>query len=142
MDALNALRDAIRSKAHIKYEKDGEPCSSLPEALSIVLPSGTFPKTTPTRLRKPNAPPTASDPEKEPGSFYRLDAVLLVWTLREAGVAEYMQNARSHQLLGALVSNTERKALGEWLEGRTDTYKNLVPLQSEHPTVFSFLMPN
>lgn len=137
MDALNALRDAIRAKAEIKYSNDKGPSSSLSEASSIVVPSGTFPKDTPTRLRKPNAPQSASDPKAEPTSFYRLDAVLLVWTLRDAGVAEYMQSARSHQLLGALVTNTERKPLVEWLEGRTNTYKNLVPLESMSSEWFS-----
>lgn len=134
MDALQALQDAIRLKTEIKFSNDNGPCSKLSESKTIIFPSASFSKDTPTRLRKPNAPQSASDPTAEPSSFYRLDAVLLAWTLKDAGVAEYMQSARSHQLLNALVANVDRKSLVEWLEGRVPTLRNLISLKCK-PTM-------
>jgi parafibromin len=131
MDALDALRDAIQQNKPITYTNNDKPCSSLAEATAIQLSSKSFPKETLTRLRKANAPTTTNDPETEPDSFHRLDAVLLVWLLRERGVTEYMQSARSHQLLGALVSSTRRKTLVEWLEGASARHTDIAPLQSK-----------
>ncbi|EJD06202.1 RNA polymerase II-associated protein [Fomitiporia mediterranea MF3/22] len=132
-DPLNALRDAIRSKASIIYANDAGPVSSLSAATKLVLsPSLSFPKDTPTRLRKPDA--TATNPQSDPNAFFRLDAVYLTWLLRDASVAEYMQQARECKLLGAFVGITDRKGVAEWLDGKTSSYKGVVPLESDSHT--------
>ncbi|KAH8114241.1 RNA polymerase II-associated protein [Phellopilus nigrolimitatus] len=132
-DPLNALRDAIRTKKGVTYANGAGPCASLAAATHIVLaPALTLPKATPTRLRKPDA--AAPGAQAGAGDFFRLDAVLLAWLLRDASVGEYMRTAREAGLLGAFVSNTERRGVAEWLDGKTSQCKGIVPLESDSTT--------
>lgn len=129
MDVLSILQDAIKSKSAISYTNGSEPASTLGGATHIVLsPSSLFPKSTPTRYRKPGS--TSTDPASAPSSFFPLEAVYLAWQLRDATGAEYMKQAREDGLLGNFVSVTERKVLVDWLEGRLSTHENIVPLPS------------
>ncbi|KAI5118417.1 hypothetical protein M0805_005501 [Coniferiporia weirii] len=134
-DPLYALRDAIRAKRPVSYSNADGPCQTLASATHLVLspaPALTLPKDTPTRLRKPDA--TGASPLVAPADFFRIDAVLLAWLLRDASAAEYMKHARENGLLGAFVSNTERKGVAEWLDGRTSHYKGIVQLESDSTT--------
>ncbi|KAL5490636.1 CDC73 [Sanghuangporus weigelae] len=140
-DPLNTLRDATRGKQLVTYANDAGPCQSLADASSIVFhpsPSSnntiSFPKDTPTRILKPDRDASNITPQSDPNAFFRLDAVLLAWLLRNASVGEYMQRMRESKLLGAFVSNTDRKGLAEWLDGKTATYKGVVPLESDSTT--------
>ncbi|KAL5533452.1 CDC73 [Sanghuangporus sanghuang] len=140
-DPLNTLRDATRGKQLITYANNSGACQSLADASSIVFrpsPSSSntisFPKDTPTRILKPDRDPRDITPQSDPNAFFRLDAVLLAWLLRNASVGEYMQRVRESKLLGAFVSNTDRKGLAEWLDGKTATYKGVVPLESDSTT--------
>lgn len=131
-DALNALREAISGKRDIGYSNDSGPCSDLNAATTIVLsPSLSFPKDTPTRVRKPNNP-TAKDPKTEPSLFYRLDAVLLAWLLRDASASEYMMRAREARILGSNVSTMDRRDLADWLMGKKSTHKDIIALACKY----------
>ncbi|PAV23389.1 RNA polymerase II-associated [Pyrrhoderma noxium] len=133
-DALNALREAIAGKRDIGYSNDSGPCSDLNAATTIVLsPSLSLPKDTPTRVRKPNNP-TAKDPKTEPSLFYRLDAVLLAWLLRDASASEYMMRAREARILGSNVSTMDRRDLVDWLMGKKSSHKDIIALASESTT--------
>jgi parafibromin len=137
-DPLVALRTTLKSQTPISFTKDGEPTPSLNGATHIVLGSQSFPRNAPTRLRKPDAAAASSalDPAAEPGAFFGLDAVYLAWLGREASGAEYVKEARDNGLSVGFVSVTERKTVADWLEGRSDELKGLVPLAG---TSWSFL---
>ncbi|THV07383.1 CDC73-domain-containing protein [Dendrothele bispora CBS 962.96] len=109
-DALLSLRSAIQSKASISFAAaDGSPTQNLSSAILIVLPSSqSFPKTTPTRLRKGS------------NEYYALEAVYLAWLLRNATSAEYMKQVRDNGVSTGFVSVTERKGVVDWLEGNVD----------------------
>jgi len=109
-DALSSLRSAIQSKASISFAAaDGSPAQNLASATHIVLPSSqSFPKSTPTRLRKGS------------NEFYALEAVYLAWLLRNATSAEYMKQVRDNGVPTGFVSVTERKGVVDWLEGNVD----------------------
>lgn len=129
-DALLALRQAIKSKTSIKYSNASGPTDSLSAATHLVLsPSVSLPRSTPTRMRKPNA--TSTDPTSSPQDFFTLDAVYLAWLLKDAPVAEYMKQARENGLAVGFVSITERKTVVDWLEGRTNDLPSLVPVVCE-----------
>jgi parafibromin len=117
-DPLLALRQAIQTKADIELlGADGSPVPSLGPATELVLgPDVTFPKGTPTRLRRPT-----------PGEMYALEAVYLAWFLRDAPGAEYIKQAREAGLAAGFVSVTERKRLVDWLEGTVEEHDGLVP---------------
>ena len=149
-DALNTLRNAARSGHAITYANSSGKCDSLADATHIVFhPSSnssstsssenaiSLPKDTATRLLKADRSAAGITPQSDSSAFFRLDAVLLAWTHRNAGVGDYMQRVRECKLLGAFVSNTDRKGLAEWLKGSTSAYKGVVPLES---TSLSFVL--
>ncbi|OCH86204.1 CDC73-domain-containing protein [Obba rivulosa] len=133
VDAVLALRQAIKSRADISYTKGSDPAPNLASATHIVLsPTTSLPKSTPTRLRKPGA--TSTDPSANPQDFFSLEAVYLAWLLRDASGAEYMKQARESGLAVGFVSVTERKSVVDWLEGRREDLDSMVPLVSESTT--------
>ncbi|PVG02189.1 CDC73-domain-containing protein [Serendipita vermifera] len=134
-DALNLLRHAIETKRTIKFlTSEQQPTTSLAQAAFLVIPQSsstppvTLSKSTPTRLRKPDH--TKTDPTTDPGDFYSIDAVFLAWSLKDAATAEYMKNAREAGIgIPNMVSITEKQGVAGWLEGKTDSHPNIVPLQ-------------
>lgn len=52
----------------------------------------------------------------------------MAWTLRDAGSAEYMKQARDSGLAVGFISVTERKGVVEWLEGKSSDLESIVPL--------------
>ena len=129
-DPLLALRDAIKAQTTITYSDGSNTTPSLNSATHIVLsPTVSFPKSAPTRLRRPGA--TATDPSVSPQDFFSLEAVYLTWLLRQSSGAEYMKQAREHGLTVGFVSVTERKNVVDWLEGKTNDLNGLIPLASE-----------
>lgn len=141
-DPLLLLRQAISTRKAIKFlDASQQPTTSLSNAVSLVFPqpssstSTTLAKSTPTRLRKPNH--TQIDPNTHPSDFYTLDAVYLAWSLREAASAAYMKTVRDAGIgITNMVAITEKASVVEWLEGRTDTNPNIVPLLGEHPCFY------
>lgn len=136
-DALLALKGAIQSKSTIKYLRNGAPSTSISSATHIELSSTvTLPKNTPTRWQKPGLPKataiSARDPQANPSEFYTLEAVYLAWLFREASGADYVRQAREHGLVVGSVSITERKAVVDWLEGRTSSHERIVSLTSAY----------
>lgn len=126
-DPLAALRDAIKSKATVKYSNAAGPCDSLVQATHLVLsPSTSLPKSTPTRLRKPGVA-SSTNPQSNPTDFVGLDAVYLAWLLREKNGSDYLRLVRENGLVVGFVSVTERKALVDWLEGRLSQHDRIVP---------------
>ncbi|PSR70884.1 hypothetical protein PHLCEN_2v13246 [Hermanssonia centrifuga] len=131
-DSLLALRHTIKSNARISYTKDEKETQSLAEATHLVLSSSTsLPKSSPTRLRKPNV--TFTDPSSNPQDFFTLDAVYLAWLLRDAPGAEYMKQARENGLAVGFVSVTERKSVVDWLEGKVSDLERIAPLNGMSP---------
>ncbi|PFH53548.1 hypothetical protein AMATHDRAFT_137288 [Amanita thiersii Skay4041] len=129
-DPLLGLRQAIRSNSSVTYATDDSPSSSLIHATHIVLAPGlSLPKSSPTRLRKPDIT-VASGPQ----DFYTLEAVYLAWLLRDAPGAEYMKQTRENGLTVGFVSVTERKNVVGWLEGKISEYERIVPLLGESTT--------
>ncbi|KAF8589689.1 CDC73-domain-containing protein [Ramaria rubella] len=132
-DPLFSLRSAIKSKFQVTYvSSSGNTVPSLQEASDLRLsPTVTFPKTTPTRFRKPSA--TATDPNTAPNDFVTLESMLVAWLARDASVAEYMKQVREAGI-GAFVSITERKGVVGWLEGKLTEHERIVPLAMEAST--------
>ncbi|KAI0355167.1 RNA polymerase II-associated protein [Trametes cingulata] len=132
-DALLALRQAIKSKQSITYTNDAGPTDSFSNATHLVLsPTITLPKSTPTRLRKPGA--AGADPQNNPQDFFSLGAVYLAWLLRDASGAEYMKQVRENGYTVGFVSVTERKAVADWLEEKTQSLSGLVSSEAESTT--------
>lgn len=130
VDCIEALRQAIKSKATITYSNGTEPTPSLSTATHLVLsPTTTLPKSSPTRFRKPET--TSTDPSTSSQDFFSLEAVYLAWSLKDASGAEYMKQARENGLTVGFVSVTERKGLVDWLEGKTSSHESIVPLVGE-----------
>ena len=130
-DVLLALRQAIKQKNPVTYTNDSGPVSSFSSATHIVLSSTiTLPKSAPTRLRKPGT--TSTDPQSNPQDFFALGAVYLAWLLRDASSAEYMKQVRENGYTVGFVSVTERKAVADWLEDKTQTLSGLVPIEGKH----------
>ncbi|EMD34280.1 hypothetical protein CERSUDRAFT_117161 [Gelatoporia subvermispora B] len=133
IDALLALRQAIKSRTNITYANGSAPAPNLASATHLVLsPATSLLKSTPTRLRKPGA--SSADPSASPLDFFSLEAVYLAWLLRDASGAEYMKQARENGLAVGFVSVTERKSVVDWLEGRRDELDSIAPLISESTT--------
>ncbi|KAM6500993.1 RNA polymerase II-associated protein [Amanita muscaria] len=129
-DPLLSLRQATKNKINITYASNETPCSSLLNATHIVLGPGlSFPKTIPTRLRKPGitAAPASQD-------LHTLESVYLAWLLRDAPGAEYMKQARENGLAVGFVSVTERKNVVDWLEGKIAEYERIVSVPTESTT--------
>jgi hypothetical protein len=132
-DALLALRQAVKSNSPITYANGGEPSTSFVSATHIVIsPDHAFPKSTPTRYRKPGVS-TSTDPISNPADFFSLEAIYLAWFLRDAPGAEYMKQTRENGLVVGFVSVTERKNAVEWLEGKMTMNKSIVPLACKPP---------
>lgn len=126
-DPLLALRQAVKSKETITYtDASSNPAPSLNAATHLVLSSKPYPKSTPTRLRKPAV--SSRDPAAHPADFFTLEAVYLAWLCRDAGSAEYMKQVRENGLNVGFVSVTERKGVVDWLEGRLSDLERIVPL--------------
>lgn len=131
-DPLLALRNAIKARYKpTPVDAQNAPSPTLAAATHIRLSDTlSLSKSTPTRLRRPGS--TDTDPETNPSSFVSLEAAYLAWTLRDAGSAEYMKQARDSGLAVGFVSVTERKGVVEWLEGKTSDLESIVPLGGEH----------
>lgn len=126
-DALFALRAAIKTKVPVTYtDVSSNTSPSLLAASHLQLSNKPFPKSSPTRLRKPGG--TSSDPASNPQDFFTLEAVYLAWLLRDASGADYMKQARENGLAVGFVSVTERKSLVDWLEGRIPDLERIAPL--------------
>ncbi|KAJ7644002.1 RNA polymerase II-associated protein [Roridomyces roridus] len=129
-DPLLALRQTIKAKGAITYARNGEPSKTLLDATHIVLsPTCTFPKSSPTRYRKPGVQNPAG-----PDDFFSVEAVYLAWLLQSAAGADYMKQARENGLAVGFVSVTERKNVVEWLEGKANDNERIVPLVAESTT--------
>lgn len=127
VDALLALRTTIKAKSPITYtDASSNTTSSLLAATHLRLSERPYPKSSPTRLRKPGI--TSSDPISRPQDFFTLEAVYLAWKLREASGAEYMKQARENGLAVGFVSVTERKSVVDWLEGRVADLERISPI--------------
>lgn len=127
-DVLNELRQAIKSKSNISYSNAQGLCTSLAAATHIVLPSGSIPKSTPTRYRR------AGTSGSSPQDFYTVEALYLAWLLRDAAGAEYMKQTRENGLTMGFVSLTERKTVVDWLEGRISDHDQIGPVaEGKHP---------
>jgi hypothetical protein len=124
MDVLGALRDAIAQQRPITYLEGSTPATALtPATTHIVLsPSLTVPRNAPTRFKK-DAASSATDPESAPGEFFTVEALLLAWTLKNAGGGEYIRQTKTKGVAGS-VGITARGRVVEWLEGK-----------GEHPNV-------
>ncbi|CAL1703213.1 unnamed protein product [Somion occarium] len=132
-DPLLALRQAIKSKTPITYtDASSKPTPSLASATHLILSGKPYPKSTPTRLRKPDA--TSTDPLTSPADFFALEAVYVAWLGRDASGAEYMKQARENGLTVGFVSVTERKGVVDWLEGKVSDLESIIPSASESTT--------
>ncbi|KAJ6621878.1 RNA polymerase II-associated protein [Mycena sp. CBHHK59/15] len=130
LDALLALRQAIKAKDTITYSQNGEPCQNLLAATHLVLsPTCSLPKSSSTRYRKPGVL-MASGPD----DFFSVEAVYLAWLLQSAPGADYMKQARENGLAVGFVSVTERKNVVDWLEGRITEHERILPLVAETTT--------
>lgn len=121
MDTLSGLRQAISSKTPVAFANDQGPCTALAAATHIVLPTGSVPKSTPTRYRKPGT--SGSSPQ----DFYTTEALYLAWHLRDAAATEYMKQTRENGLTVGFVSVTERKKVVDVLEGRIPDHDDAIP---------------
>ena len=129
MDALETFRAAVSAKYDIKpVNASGAPASSLRSATHLRLSTAaTFPKNTPTRLRKVGS--SATDPASEPDGFFMLEAVYLAWLSRDTPGGEYMKQAREHGFpAGGFVGLTERKGIVDWLKRAVTVLDSIVPL--------------
>lgn len=121
-DALLSLRQAIRAKTAITFSNSDGSCPTLSTATHIISFQGqSFPKSTPTRLRKPGV--AGSSPQ----DFYPLEAVYLAWSLQNVSGAEYMKHVRENGVTFGFISVTERKGVVDWLEGRAASHERIVP---------------
>jgi hypothetical protein len=129
MDPLETFRAAVSAKYDIKpVNASGAPASSLRSATHLRLSTAaTFPKNTPTRLRKVGS--SATDPASEPDGFFMLGAVYLAWLSRDTPGGEYMKQAREHGFpAGGFVGLTERKGIVDWLKRAVTVLDSIVPL--------------
>ena len=129
-DPLLALRTSIKAKETITYtDASSKPTPSLTTAKHLVLSSKPYPKSTPTRLRKPAV--TSKDPLTHPSDFFTLEAVYLAWLCRDSDSSEYMKQVRENGRSVGFVSVTERKGVADWLEGRVADLERIVPSSCE-----------
>jgi len=129
MDPLETFRVAVSAKYDIKpVNASGAHTSSLRSATHLRLSTAvTFPKNTPTRLRKVGS--SATDPASEPDGFFMLEAVYLAWLSRDTPGGEYMKQAREHGFpAGGFVGLTERKGIVDWLKRAVTILDSIVPL--------------
>ncbi|TCD66405.1 accessory factor associated with RNA polymerase II [Steccherinum ochraceum] len=133
-DALLSLQRALKSKTPVKFtDAASNSVANLPAASHIQLQHGALPKTTPTRLRKPNA--SSTDPIANPDDFFSLCAVYLAWANKDASGADYLRKMRENGLgVGGYPNVTERKNVVDWLEGKISHLDNIVPLPSDSTT--------
>jgi parafibromin len=115
MDTLSGLRQAISLKTPVSFENNQGACTTLASATHIILPSGSVPKSAPTRYRKPGT--SGSSPQ----DFYTIEALYLAWLLRDAAAPEYMKQTRENGLAVGFVSVTERKKVVDALEAEHGT---------------------
>jgi parafibromin len=143
MDPLETFRAAVSAKYDIKpVNASGAPAGSLRSATHLRLSTAaTFPKNTPTRLRKVGS--SATDPSSEPDGFFMLEAVYLAWLSRDAPGGEYMKQAREHGFpAGGFVGLTERKGIVDWLKRVVAILDSIVPLSGMFLLIFeSTLIP-
>ncbi|KAL0947747.1 hypothetical protein HGRIS_013827 [Hohenbuehelia grisea] len=131
-DPLVALQQAIKSKATVTYELNGEKVPSLSSATHISIPPNhLFSKSTATRFRKPGT--SATDPLSKPQDFYSIEAIYLAWHFQTASGAEYMRQARDSGLAVGFVGLTDRKTVVDWLEGGQTHSDRIVYLASTTP---------
>ena len=137
MDPLETFRTAVSTKYDVKpVNASGAPASSLRSATHLRLSTAvTFPKNTPTRLRKVGS--SATDPASEPDGFFMLEAVYLAWLSRDAPGGEYMKQAREHGFpAGGFVGLTERKGIVDWLKRAVTVLDSIVPLSGMFLLIF------
>ncbi|KAH6919192.1 RNA polymerase II accessory factor [Coprinopsis sp. MPI-PUGE-AT-0042] len=108
-DPLSVLQQAIKSGSPITYSSSSsaaDTSSTLVNATHLAFGgNSTFPKTTPTRYRKPGS---SSNVVNE-ANVYSLEALYLAWLLKDA--------PEENGLAVGFVSVTERKKVVDWLEG-------------------------
>jgi parafibromin len=143
MDPLETFRAAVSAKYDIKpVNASGAPANSLRSATHLRLSTAaTFPKNTPTRLRKVGS--SATDPASEPDGFFMLEAIYLAWLSRDTPGGEYMKQARERGFpAGGFVGLTERKGIVDWLKRAVTVLDSIVPLSGMFLLVFeSTLIP-
>nr|ASF90230.1 hypothetical protein SPAR01680 [Bartheletia paradoxa] len=118
-DALLALRHAFMASLPISPMLSSVPCPfSSSTHLLIPTPSGdiSFPRTTPTRLKR-----STGDP-------YALDALYFAVTNRDASARDYMHEVTGTGITG-FVSVLDRRNVVEFMTGAKETHRDLVPLE-------------
>ncbi|QRW26836.1 Cdc73 family RNA polymerase II accessory factor [Rhizoctonia solani] len=132
MDVLGALRDAISQQRPITFLEGTTPTTTLTAATThiVLSPSLTVARNAPTRFKK-DASSSATDPESAPGEFFTIEALLLAWTLKNAGGGDYIRQTKTKGVAGS-VGITDRGRVVEWLEGKGD-HPNVVGARSTTP---------
>ncbi|KAA1113969.1 accessory factor associated with RNA polymerase II [Puccinia graminis f. sp. tritici] len=143
IDPLILLRRAITGRSDIHLmSQDNVKVFTLSLAFYISLPVQTgrisIPKTLTTRYRKPGAPQEAS-PATDRDHFYDSQSILCCYLNREKGFAAYIQEANQQGC--SFVSATERKAITDFLEGKSGSSEpsSIVALESSLPTYQEYL---
>ncbi|KAH9464770.1 hypothetical protein MJO29_001551 [Puccinia striiformis f. sp. tritici] len=143
VDPLILLRRAITSRSDIHLmSQDNAKVFTLALAFYISLPVQTgrisIPKSLTTRYRKPGAPQEAS-PATDHDHFYDSQSILCCYLNRDKGFAAYIQEA--NQQGSSFVSATERKAITDFLEGKSGSTEpsSIVALESSLPTYHEYL---
>ncbi|KAF8758565.1 RNA pol II accessory factor, Cdc73 family, C-terminal [Rhizoctonia solani] len=116
MDVLGALRDAISQQRPITFLEGTTPTTTLTAATThiVLSPSLTVARNAPTRFKK-DASSSATDPESAPGEFFTIEALLLAWTLKNAGGGDYIRQTKTKGVAGS-VGITDRGRVVEWLD--------------------------
>ncbi|KNZ50648.1 hypothetical protein VP01_4315g2 [Puccinia sorghi] len=143
MDPLILLRRAITSRSDIHLmSQDNTKVFTLALAFYISLPVPTgrisLPKSLTTRYRKPGAPQEAS-PATDRDHFYDSQSILCCYLNREKGFAAYIQEANQQGC--SFVSATERKAITDFLEGKSGSSEpsSIVALELSLPSYQDYL---
>ncbi|MBW0517818.1 hypothetical protein O181_057533 [Austropuccinia psidii MF-1] len=143
-DPLLLLRRAIsaRTDIHLLSHDNTKVFNlSLATHLSLPAPNGrvSVPKSLSTRYRKPGAPHEAS-PARDPDHFYDSQSILCCYLNRDKGFAAYIQEANQQGC--SFVSATERKAVTDFLEGKSASTEpsSVVALEAALPTYYEYLM--
>ncbi|PLW34214.1 hypothetical protein PCANC_21318 [Puccinia coronata f. sp. avenae] len=143
IDPLILFRRAITSRSDIHLmSQDNTKVFTLALAFYISLPAPngriSLPKSLTTRYRKPGAPQEAS-PATDRDHFYDSQSILCCYLNRGKGFAAYIQEANQQGC--SFVSATERKAITDFLEGKSGSSEpsSIVALESSVPAYQDYL---
>lgn len=143
IDPLMLLRRAItaRSDIHLLSQDHSKVFSlTLAVYLSLPVPNGriSLPKSLTTRYRKPGAPQEAH-PATDRDHFYDSQSILCCYLNRDIGFAAYIQEANQQGC--SFVSATERKAVTDFLEGKSGSSEpsSVLALESALPSYQDYL---